>query len=107
MSDLLNENNSFLRLFLNTSGLQQRKLIQSLSPSQVDALAEIFMNLNSMTFNNIDRKFMNATKVKFIKKFGKGKKTSQRVKKVKLLTGFSIVVKILQHFKEKIIALLN
>jgi len=106
MSELLNENNNFLRLFLNTTGAQQRKLFQSLSTSQVDALFEIFMNLNSMTFNNVDKRFMNAAKLKFVKKFGK-KNTSQKLKKLKLVNGFSNVVKILQHFKEKIIALLS
>lgn len=105
MSELLNLNKDFLSLLLDTSKVQQKKLIQSITKNQVDSLGEIFFNLNSMKFAGRTAKFLNSKKRNFMKKVA-NKKLSYEFKKKKYNKDFILMIKILSHFKSQLKSLI-
>ena len=106
MSELLSENRDFLNLILDTESSQKRSLTQSITKKQVDAISEIFFNLNSISFTGNDAKFLNKKKRNFMKKIG-NKKLSFGFRRRKLNKEFLLMVKILSYFKPELKKLIN
>ncbi len=102
MSALLLANAPFLSVLLNTTKQQQRKILQSLTPIQEKLLIEIFTNLVILPHNDEDNLFIKK-KRHFLKHFTND--ISIRTKRLQLKR-ITYVIKILEHFKGKIQALL-
>ncbi len=102
MSALLLANAPFLSVLLNTTKLQQRKLLQSLTPIQEKLLIEIFTNLFNLPHTDEDRLFIKK-KRNFLKHFKNGVSIKTKRNQLKRVT---YALNILEHFKGKIQALL-
>lgn len=111
MSRLIQNNTSFLKLLLNSEDkAQQRALLQSITAEQLNALGEIFYNLLNIV--PLDRKGE-----RMIKRKDKKRKLLQNLSLInkktynsrrKLLkSNKSMVFRILLHFKDKLLQLID
>ena len=58
MSANINQHSDFLRLFLNTEPYQQKALLFSITPEQLDVLSEIFHNLLTLPLTQEESRFV-------------------------------------------------
>lgn len=107
MSSLLQNNSSFLRLLLtNTDKRQQHSLVQTISAEQLNALTEIFYNLlNIVSMDKKDEKLIKKSR-KLMQKISLITKSYNSRRKV-LISNKSTLLKILLHFKDKLLGVLN
>ena len=106
MSQLLLDNADFVRLLLNTSTKQQRELVKSITNSQIEALVEIFFNLNSMELKGLEARFINSKKRDFLKRVG-NRKITHNTRKRKFSSGLKTMMQILSFFKSDLLKLLE
>jgi hypothetical protein len=100
MSSNIQQNLDYLKLLLSTDTIQQRALISTITPEQVDVLSEIFHNLLTLPLTPAENKFVKARGL-IIKKLGDTSKT-QRYHKSQLNKHSRQVVKTLIYFKDKL-----
>lgn len=104
MSKQLGENRDFLSLILSSSPEQKKALLNTVTPSQVQLINEIFYNILNIEHSIGDRKYLR-NKIKVVKKLADSKRSPKGrqslVRKHKLF-----IVKILDHFSDHLQQLL-
>ena len=101
MSSNVLQNSSYLKLLLSTDANQQKSLISSITPEQVDVLSEIFHNLFTLPLLRSEQKFIKSRGV-VLKKLANISK-SQRYRKSQLTKHVRQVLNTLNFFKEKLL----
>lgn len=103
MDNLIKES-AFLEFYLTATPKQQAILSKHLTQEQTLVLLEILYNLLHLKHSERDLDFYNKKKA-FLKKFEK--KKSFRVRKKLLTSRIRTVLKIINHFKSKLLDLIR
>ena len=101
--DSLQTQSPFIELLLTTTKPQQRMLIKTITPEQILVLLEILYNLFILPHSVEDQAFYSRQK-RFLSKF---KLQNPLVKRKRaLLSRPATVLKVLNHFKSKLLSLI-
>jgi hypothetical protein len=105
MSSNIDEHANYLRLLLNTEPNQQRSLLSTSTPEQLDVLSEIFHNFLILPLSREEREFIRP-RAHVIKKIGDISK-SARFRRSAIKKHYRQILNTLIFFKDKLISVIN
>lgn len=100
MSELLRDHSNFLSLILNTDPIQQKSLLDSITPSQALLIGEIFLNLLNIEHEDKDFSFLK-NKIRVLESLSK-RNLSARYRRSLVRKHKVLILKILLHFKDNL-----